>query len=399
MPLFKYRAKSADHQSVKGKVEASNLAQASAVLKEKQLFIISIEPMGSQLNALTSLMDKVTGSDVVNFTRQLATMITAGLTLTEAFAILQEQSKPAMQKIVTEMLRDVEGGTSFADALSKHKQVFSRVYIALVRSGETAGVLDQVLRRLADNLEKQHEFIAKTKGALIYPVIVFVAMIVVAFIMMAFVVPKLTEMYADFGAELPGITKVLITVSNAMASFWYLFIGGAGAGLYALFAYKKTPMGDQQIDRLLFRIPIYGLLRVQIMMTEFARTVSLLLGAGVSLLAALEIVADSMDSVLFRQAMRATAQDVEKGVSFADAITRQSVFPQLVGQMISVGEETGKMDEILVKLSSYYESESEHAIKNLSTALEPMIMIVLGVGVGFLIVAIVMPIYNLTSQF
>lgn len=399
MPMFTYSARTHEHKPIKGKVEATNLASAAAVLREKGFFIISVKSVSSEFNELAQMFDKVTRKDVVNLTRQLATMITAGLTLTESFAILQEQSKPAMSKVVGTLRRDIEGGSTFADALAKHKSVFSRVYIALVRSGESAGVLDQVLRRLADNLEKQAEFVAKTKGALIYPVIVVIAMLIVAFIMMAFVVPKLTEMYADFGAELPAITQVLIKVSNAASTYWYVVIAGSIGLVYALFAYKKTPMGDRQLDAALFKIPIYGLLRVQIMMTEFSRTISLLLGAGVSLLAAMEIVADSMESVLFRDAMREVSNDVEKGVSFSDAMNKSGRFPPLVGQMIAVGEETGKMDEVLVKLSGYYESESEHAIKNLSSALEPIIMIVLGVGVGFLIVAIVMPIYNLTSQF
>ena len=397
--MFTYSARTHEHKPIKGKVEATNLASAAAVLREKGFFIISVKSVSSEFNELAQMFDKVTRKDVVNLTRQLATMITAGLTLTESFAILQEQSKPAMSKVVGTLRRDIEGGSTFADALAKHKSVFSRVYIALVRSGESAGVLDQVLRRLADNLEKQAEFVAKTKGALIYPVIVVIAMLIVAFIMMAFVVPKLTEMYADFGAELPAITQVLIKVSNAASTYWYVVIAGSIGLVYALFAYKKTPMGDRQLDAALFKIPIYGLLRVQIMMTEFSRTISLLLGAGVSLLAAMEIVADSMESVLFRDAMREVSNDVEKGVSFSDAMNKSGRFPPLVGQMIAVGEETGKMDEVLVKLSGYYESESEHAIKNLSSALEPIIMIVLGVGVGFLIVAIVMPIYNLTSQF
>ncbi|MBI5151677.1 MAG: type II secretion system F family protein [Candidatus Pacebacteria bacterium] len=400
MPIFLYKAKNQKNETLKGKVEAMSVQQASAILKEKGMFIVSLSQAGhSDFDALNAMFDKVKNEDIVNFTRQLSTMITAGLTLTESFAILQQQSKPAMQKIVGSLLREVEGGTSFADALTKQQGIFSRVYIALVRSGESAGVLDQVLKRLADNLEKQHEFAAKTKGALVYPVIVLIAMAVVMFVMMVFVIPKLTSMYQDFGAELPGMTKALISMSNFAVRFWYLFIVGGFGSVYLLKAWRQTPFGDWQIDSLLLKIPVYGILKVQIMMTEFSRTVALLLGAGVSLLSALQIVSESLDSVVFRTSLKNVADSVEKGVSFADAMSRQDQFPPLVSQMIAVGEETGKLDEVLLKLSAYYESESEHAVKNLSTALEPLIMIVLGIGVGFLIVAIVLPIYDLTSKF
>lgn len=400
MAIFLYKVKNTKNELLKGKVEAQSIQQASALLKEKGMFIVSLNQQGnSELAALSAMFDKVKDADVVNFTRQLSTMITAGLTLTESFNILEQQSRPAMQKIVSSLHREVEGGTSFAAALQKQGDAFSRVYIALVRSGESAGVLDKVLHRLADNLEKDHEFKAKTKGALVYPVIVLIAMVVVMFIMMVFVVPKLTSMYADFGAELPGMTKALISMSNFMASYWYLFIFGFFGGGYALRQWRKTEFGEWQVDKLMLKLPVYGVLRIQIMMTEFSRTISLLLGAGVSLLSAMQIVGDSMENAIFRKAIKTAAEDVEKGVSFAEAMGRQDAFPPLVGQMIAVGEETGKLDEVLLKLSGFYESESEHAVKNLSTALEPLIMIVLGIGVGFLIVAIVLPIYNLTSQF
>jgi type IV pilus assembly protein PilC len=182
-------------------------------------------------------------------------------------------------------------------------------------------------------------------------------------------------------------------------NYWYVLLVIGGGLAYALTAWRKTQFGEWQLDKLILRLPIYGIVKIQVMMTEFSRTIALLLGAGVSLLSALEIVAESLDNVLFRVALAKVAQDVEKGLSFAEAISRQEVFPPLVGQMTAVGEETGKLDEVLLKLSAYYESESEHAVKNLSTALEPIIMVVLGVAVGFLVIAIVLPIYDLTSKF
>ncbi|HZZ98675.1 MAG TPA: type II secretion system F family protein [Candidatus Saccharimonadia bacterium] len=392
--------KTSTGETIKGKIEAVNVKQAAAVLKEKNLFIVSIEDsMGSALQDINALLDRVKTADVVNFTRQLSTMITAGLTLTESFRILAQQSRPAMGKIITTLQRDVEGGSSFADALEKQKKVFSKVYIALVRSGEAAGVLDQVLKRLADNLEKQAEFASKTKGALIYPIIVVIAMIGVASIMMIFVIPKLTAMYADFGAQLPLVTRILVVASNFMASYWYVVFGTMAVALAVFRTWKKTEIGERTMDKFVLKIPVFGTLRVKVMMAEFTRTISLLLGAGVSLLQTLRIVSDSLENVLFRDALKGAAEDVEKGMGFSEALSKYELFPALVGQMVAVGEETGKLDEVLMKVSGYYENESEQAIKNLSTALEPMIMVVLGVGVGFLIIAIITPIYNLTSQF
>ena len=400
MPVFLYKVQTPAGERIKGRIEAANAVQAAAMLKEKELFIISLEnAYSSFLGDLGALLDKVKSADLVNFTRQLSTMITSGLTLTESFGILQQQSRPAMQKVITSLLREVEGGSSFGDALVKHPKVFSKVYIALVRSGEAAGMLDKVLARLADNVEKQYEFQAKTKGALVYPVIVMVGMVIVSFIMMVFVIPKLTSMYADFGAELPLVTKILIAVSNFSANYWFVVVGGAAAFFYALNAWKRTETGKRQWDRFLIKLPVFGNIRVQTMMAEFTRTISLLLGAGVSLLSTLQIVADSLDNVLFQDALKEVAGDVEKGSSLAEAMAKHDLFPMLVSQMAAVGEETGKLDEVLIKVSNYFESESEHAIKNMSTALEPIIMVVLGIGVGFLIIAIVMPIYNLTSQF
>lgn len=400
MPTFSYKAKTHDGKSVEGKVEAANSLLAAGILKERALFVISVKEAGygSLVGELNAMLDKVSTKDVVNFTRQLSTMITSGLTLTESFRILMGQSHPAMAKVVANLNREIEGGSSFADALSKHPAVFPKVYVALVRSGEAAGVMDRILTRLADNLEKAQEFRAKTKGALIYPAIIVIAMTIVTSVMMIVVMPKLADMYKDMNAELPGITKGLMSISSFMSNYWYVLLAVLAAAVYGLQLWRKTPSGQEVIDRVMLRVPVFGPIQVQVMMTEFTRTLSLMLGAGVSLLSTLQIVGESLENGVFRKAIRNVSGDVEKGLSFSEALVRQEVFPSLVGQMTAVGEETGKLDEVLIKVSNYFESESEHALKNMSTALEPVIMILLGIGVGFLIIAIVMPIYNLSSQ-
>lgn len=398
MLRFRFKAKSQDGSVRKGIVEAQSEATAVTVLREQKLVIIDLHELGTG-KSIFSATQKVKFDDVVNFTRQLSTMIGAGLPLTEALAILEVQVPPALQSKVADVLRSIEGGSTFANALTHHEETFSRVYISLVRAGEAAGVLDTILMRLADTLEKQREFREKTKGALIYPVIVLIGMLLVSAVMMIFVLPKLTVMYEDFNVELPMITQVLISVSTFMSQAWYVMIVLIAGGVYVFNKWKMTKSGAYQFDVILLKLPIFGKIKSMVLMAEFSRTLALLASAGVSLVESLEIVTEVADSEVMRKALREVTKDVEKGNPLATSLAKHPVFPMIVSQMTSVGEQTGKLDEILNRVAGYFENESEHAIKNLSTAMEPIIMVVLGVGVGFLIVAIVVPIYNLTSAF
>ena len=400
MPYFKYKVRNQYGDVVTGKAEARTIEAAAAELSSRGLLVIDLQPLTEDsFAALKSLMVGIKQDDIVNLTRQLATMITAGLPLAGGLSILVRQSKADVSRLVAQILQDVEGGTSFSQALSKHPDHFQRLYIQLVNAGETGGVLDQVMQRLAENLEKSKEFRAKTKGAMIYPAIVVLAMLAVGFIMMVFVIPKLTEMYKDFDADLPFATRALIGVSNFIARFWYIFLGLVAGGIVGLRKWYKTEKGELAIDSLILKLPIVGVLRQKIILTEFARTMSLLLGAGISLLQALEIVTEGVNNVVYRNALKEVHSQVEKGIALSEAMSNFEVFPPILHQMISVGEETGKLDEVLLKLSVYFEQESEQAVKNLTTAMEPIIMIVLGIGVGAMVIAIIMPIYNLTSQF
>jgi len=400
MSFFKYTAKNKFAETIKGKVESRSIEAAASLLVSRGLLVIKLSPLSEDSLAFVKKMfGGVKFDDVVNFTRQLSTMITAGLPLAGALSILVREGKPEVTRMMSVILQDVEGGNAFADALAKHNKIFSRLYIQLVRAGETGGVLDTVLERLADNMEKEKEFKAKTKGALIYPVIVIIAMVAVAAIMMIFVIPKLTEMYKDFGAELPLATKILIGISEAAVNYWWIF-GAAIVGLIVAFRkYYATKIGRYKIDEIKLKIPIFGDLQKKIILTEFSRTLALLLGSGITLLEAISIVTDSVENIVYRSALEDVAKQVEKGSSLSGALGQYEQFPTILHQMMSVGEETGKLDEVLKKLSLYFEQESEHAIKNMTTAIEPMIMIVLGIGVGAMVIAIIMPIYNLTSQF
>ncbi|MFH0943158.1 MAG: type II secretion system F family protein [Candidatus Beckwithbacteria bacterium] len=401
MEKYNYCATNKENRKLKGIVEAVNLIQAQSILRQKGLFIIDlekIEVVPGWMKWLNSFK-KIKNDHVVHFTRQLATMVNAGLPLAQALAILKYQSGVGMGVIVDEVLREVEGGNSFFKALSKHEQVFNKVYLSLIQSGEAAGVLEKVLIRLATNMEKQAEFRAKTKNALIYPLIISVAMIAVAVIMMVFVIPKITSLYDEFGADLPGMTKILIGLSNFMVKSWYfqllLLIGGS----YSFWQWQKTPGGRAKYDQYILKMPIIGKLKTKIILTEITRTLALLVESGISIVEALEIVAGAADNYLFSKSIKQAAKDVEKGIPLAAAIGQFEHFPPIVAQMIAVGEETGKVDEVLFNVSGYFETESEQAIKGLTTAIEPLMMIVLGIGVAFLVIAIILPIYNLTSQF
>lgn len=400
MERFAYKAKSKEGKVYKGKVEARDIRQAAAVLRERDLVVVSLKPIRREikLDFLSGFLRRVKFVDVVNMTRQLSTMIAAGLPLTDALSLLESQTSSGMQPVIAEVLRDVEGGKPLGESLEKHPKVFSTVYVSLVRAGESAGKLDEMLLRLADNLEKEREFRSKTRGALIYPAIVMVGMIIVTLIMMFFVIPQMTQIYEDFGAELPFSTKLLVAMSKFFISSWYFGIIGFLVGSWAFRVWRATPVGRRTLDQLIFKIPIYGNLRREITMAEFCRTLGLLVGAGVAIVDGLSIVADTMANVVYSDSIKETAKRVEKGLSVAAVIASYEHFPPILPQMLAVGEETGKVDEVLLKLSVYFETESEHLVKGLTTAIEPLIMVFLGIGVGFLVISIIMPIYNLTSQ-
>ncbi|HOX95882.1 MAG TPA: type II secretion system F family protein [Candidatus Woesebacteria bacterium] len=400
MKSYRYKVIDKDGNSSSGVMEATDEKQVANVLRSKGLHITGLaSDEGFSTDSLFGRFSKPKADDITSFTRQLATMVGAGLPLVSALRILKNQSTAVMKVVIEKILTEVEGGSTMSDSLEQSGGGFSSVYIALVRAGESAGVLDRVLVKLADTLDKQREFKSKTKGAMVYPVIVMVAMVVIVAIMMIFVVPKITAMYKDFGADLPGTTKILIGVSNFMAKFWYLALAVFGVAGVLVNNWKKTEVGSLVAEQITFKIPVWGNLKKDTILTEFARTISVLLGAGIPILDALQIVADTLGSKVYGAAVKQIATMVEKGISLSEGIERLDIFPPILGQMIAVGEETGKLDEVLAKLATFYESESEIKIKALTTAIEPLIMVFLGVAVGFIVIAVIMPIYNLTSQF
>jgi len=401
MKRFIYKAKDKTGKNIAGEVEAADKNSAARLIREKDLIVISLKPARETLFSMVRrFRNRVTASDISTFTRQLSTMVNAGLPITDSLAILRQQSKSSFQPVITQILADVEGGESLSGALERHPKIFSPTFMALVKSGETGGVLDKVLARLADNLEKEQEFKGKVKGALIYPAIIVAGMFVVGLVMMIFVIPRLISLYAEFKAELPLPTRILIGISNILIYTWPLLIL-LGFGVYWGFKqYRKTVVGRRKTDELVFKVPVFGSLQKQIILTEITRSMALMVGAGVSIIEGLNVTAEVTDNVVISDALHDATKQIEKGFPIAYSFAKHpEAFPYILSQMIAVGEETGKMEDVLSKVSRIFEIESDQKVKTLTAAVEPLVMVLLGLGVGFLVIAIILPIYNLTSQF
>lgn len=398
--LFYYKAIQ-NGKILKGKIEAGKEEEVKNYLKEKGLFVIEIKKEKKyQISFLSSIFDRVNFSDIVNFTRQVAMMLNAGLTLIEALDILKKQTtKQSFKKIINDITEEIKAGSSFSTALRKYTSYFSHLYIALVRAGEASGKLTEILLKLADNLEKEREFKAKVKGALIYPAIIIIAMIIVIFIMITFVLPKLLNLYKDFNMNLPFTTTLLIFISSFMTKFWPLVAVGVFLIVIVFRNYLKTKEGKFIYDSTLLKIPVLKEIIKTSSLVDVTRTLSILIGSGVSILEALEIVKDTLENVVYQKAFLNIYKKVEKGVSLGTAMEEEEIFPPILVQMTQVGEQTGHLDETLARISRYFEMESELAVKAMTTLIEPAILVFLGVSVGFLVMSVITPIYNLTSSF
>lgn len=397
--VFKYVAKNEKGKTTLGNVEASSLKLAASLLMEKGLVVVSIIPeKKNTVEEIISSVRRITLTDRVNFTHQLSVMVASGLTLSQSLTLFISQLKASpLLDAASEILKDVEGGLPFSKSLEKFPNVFPATYISLIRSGEASGNLDVILKRLADSLEKQREFRSKVKAAMIYPIIVSIAMILVFVVIMIFAIPKFTAMYSSLDVELPLPTKIMIGVSNFFVTRWYLLLSTIVLGFLGIRFYKGTEYGKHHLARISLNLPIFGPINKQKELAEFTRTLSLLINAGVPIVDSLNISSESVDNILYTETIKEAAGKVEKGAPLSDMIQADKNFPPIVSQMIAVGQETGKMDEVLLKLATYFEGEVDLKLKNLSTALEPIIIVVLGVMVGALILSIITPIYKLTT--
>ncbi len=402
MPIFKYVAKDSTGETRKGTVEAGSRERAAAVMQEKGLVPISIEAKSSlfDISSLKKQIQGVTAKEKVVFTRQLATMVGAGLPLTQALSILRDQAgETPFGDILEYILGEVEGGKPLSEAMRKFPDVFSPTYTSLVEAAEASGAIKKVLLRLAENLEKRDELRAKIKGALFYPALVMTAMVGVAILLLVFVMPKLKMIYESFEAQLPITTRFFLNFSDLMIKYWWAFLAVITGVVMFYRWFRGTETGRYFMDELVLKVPIFGKLIKQLQLVEITRTLSLLLTSGVPILDSLKIVREATTNVLYQDVLDQAREVVRHGETLAAPLAASEYFPPLVGRMVRVGEESGELGEVLLKVADYFEGEAEHTVENLTTALEPLIMIVLGVGVGFMVLSIIMPIYNLTGQF
>ena len=398
---FKYQAKNPRGQDVTGVVESDSRKIAITLLKDRGYIVYSLEEKrgGLSFEGLENLRG-VSDTDRVNFTRNLASMVGSGLPIAQALEVLIEQAQSGkMRDIVQTALKDVESGMALSDSLEKFPETFDARYISLVKAGEASGKIDAVLKRLAESLEKQREFKAKVTSAMIYPIIILLAMAGVFVIIVVFVIPKLVELYKGFQIELPLPTRIMIAISEFTINYWYFVIAGIIASIVAVRKYSRTSSGRYFFGHMYFKIPVFGLIMKEKDLTEFTRTLALLTSSGVSIVDALSISRDSVSNILYKDAVSDFVNEVRKGNALSAAIERSKEFPVLIPKMIRVGEETGSTDDTLSNLSTYFEEEVDRKVKNISTAIEPLIMLVLGFMVAVLLISVITPIYKLTSSF
>jgi type II secretory pathway component PulF len=400
MKLY-YKAVTSKGKAIDGFLEARDQNEAAVYLRSKDLFPIRIvkSEKNKLLKAIPFLGEKVKSSDVVNFTRQLSSMLASGITLLRSLEILRTQTgNHALIDVLDSLIKDVQEGTSFSRAIAKHPEVFSQIYVSFVEAAEGSGLLDKSLLRLAETLEKQQKLRSAVKGALVYPIIVITMMIAVVFVMMIFVIPQISTLYTGMGVDLPLPTLILISVSNFFVSYWYLILGFIFLAGFIFKRWYKTMEGRLIADSIILKLPLFGNLIKKTILTEFSRTLGSLLESGTLVVDSLRKVADISGNIHYKSAIVDISKRVEKGASIGDAMSLFYLFPPNLIELVKIGEQTGKLDETLIKASEYFENEVDQTVKTLSTALEPIILVVLGVGVAFLMVSIIMPIYQITNS-
>ncbi|MBT4210155.1 MAG: type II secretion system F family protein [Candidatus Komeilibacteria bacterium] len=400
MAIYKYRARTNDGRLTNGAVEAVTESDAAELLNEKGLIVLALsETSQKQGKSWNINIGKVKHKDLVIFSRQLSVMISATVPIVQSLRILAQQTvNPIFIEKIIEMADDVEGGMRFSSALSKHGNTFSNFYIAMVKSGETSGKLDEILQYLADQMEKDYDLISRIKSAMIYPVFIISSMVVVGFLMMTFVVPNMTKMLEETGAELPLVTRILIGTSDFMSSYWYYIIFGV-AGLIVLFRFwLKSGVGKLTWDALKIQIPIFGTLFKKVYIVRFTRSLSTLIRGGVPITSALTITAEVVDNKAYEKLILDTVDEVEGGNSLATLFVKSKLMPKMLSQMMVIGEKTGKLDNVLEKLSDFYSREIDNLVDGLTSLIEPLILIVMGVGVGGMVAAIMLPMFKVAQS-
>jgi len=382
-----------------GTVVAPTEMVAYGILKDKNFIVINLkESRKISLKFSFAAFKKVKPKEVVIFGRQLSVMISAGVPIVKALKVLAHQTtNDTFKAVISDIADEIDGGAKLSMSLSRYPHVFSNFFVHMIRSAETTGKLDEILNYLADQMEKDYDLRAKVRGAMIYPAFIVVGIIVVGAAMMIFVVPQLMSVLLQGNAKLPFTTQIMIWFSNFLRGYWWLIVFVAGLIYLGLRFLIRTKGGRRVVDLLKLKIPVFGPIFQKTYLTRFAQSLSTLIVSGVPLTRSLEIVADVIGNVIYKELTMETIKEVETGNSITTVFVKSKEVPLMLSQMMSVGEQSGRLDQILDKLAGFYGRELENMMKNLVNLIEPMIMVLLGIAVGFLVSAIILPIYNLSS--
>ena len=401
MPIYRYKATNKKGKTKTGLDIALSESEIIARYRRREMEITSLVPAENSLEAKMRLfVERSSTKDLVIFSRQFSVMISANVPIVEALLILVEQtSNFSLKKMIADIAADVDAGSLLSDAFAKYPNVFSNFFVNIIRSGETSGKLDEVLNYLADEMEKSYDMSSKIRGAMIYPIFILVGLVGVAIVLMIYVIPNLTSVLTDSGAELPLATRIIIGLSNFLKNYIVLLIiVGVGIG-FLIKLYLKTRKGRRNFDYLKLHLPIFGTLFKYIYLMRFTRSLSTLLKGGVTITKSLEIVAEVVSNVIYEEIILATLESINDGNPLSTVMENEPTIPKMVPQMLSVGERTGKIDVVLDKVTDFYSREADKMLANLSTLMEPIIMTIMGIGVGIMVAAVIMPMYNMASQF
>lgn len=398
MATFEYKAITNAGKTISGTIDGNSKDSATEALSAQGIKVIQIELSKGKAKHL----GKVKLVDLVLFTRQLSTMVSAGVPLMRSLTTLQTQAEnPTMKLVIADLVKEVESGAQLADALEKHPEVFTPIYINMVRAGEAAGIVDDILKRLATQVESSQTLRKKIKGAMTYPTVVFCIMIIAFFGIMIFIIPKIGEILKGIGgpdAELPALTAALLGISDFLIKFWPVIIGAVVGVGFMLRKFLKTEAGKRKRDEIILKLPIVGLLTTKSTVASFTRTFSALVGAGVSVVEALRITGRSLGNKLYEEDLEKAALQVINGKQMSEAIGESKLFPPIVSQMLAVGEETGQTDVVLVKVAEFYEEEVNTMVDSMSSLIEPLIMVVIGGGVAVIAAAVMGPIASISNS-
>ncbi|MBI5191550.1 MAG: type II secretion system F family protein [Nitrospirae bacterium] len=399
---FSWSGKTKDGKVQKGQTAAANKDEVMNILRKQGIMVTSVSSsggmsIGQKLSGMGG--GGVTEKDIIVFTRQFATMIDAGLPLVQCLEILENQTEnKTLAKVIGLVRGDVEAGSTYADALGKHPKVFDNLYVNLVAAGEVGGILDTILGRLTAYIEKSMKLKKQIKSAMVYPAVVMTVAVGVISVLMIFVIPMFAKMFSDLGGTLPLPTQIVMSISYFMTSKKMIFVVAAIIGtFFGIKSFYATPKGKLLIDKLLLKAPIFGPLIRKVAVSKFTRTLGTLMGAGVPIMDGLEIVARTAGNKVVELAVMDTRASISEGKNLSDPLAKSGVFPPMVTQMISVGESTGALDAMLSKIADFYDDEVDNAVGAMTAALEPMLMVFLGISVGFIIIAMYLPIFQLAS--